>query len=92
MTAAGFYSATQQGARGYSALEAGFASSPAALGAIVGGPLGIRLVRRWSLRLTTATALTVAGLAMGTAGSFGLHTSLVWIEIVVLVQACRSAW
>ena len=37
MTAAGFYSAFYlQGARGYSALEAGFASSPAALGAIVG--------------------------------------------------------
>ncbi|MEV6559846.1 MFS transporter [Nocardia sp. NPDC051756] len=87
MTAAGFYSAFYlQGARGFSPLEAGFASSPAALGAIVGGPLGIRLVRRWSLRPVTATALTVAALAMGCSAVFGLHTSLVWIEIVLLVQ------
>jgi MFS family permease len=87
MTAAGFYSAFYlQGARGFSALEAGLASSPAALGAIVGGPLGIRLVRRWSLRPVTVTALTVAGLAMGTFGFFGLHTPLVWLEILLLAQ------
>ncbi|MDL4773546.1 MFS transporter [Actinomadura xylanilytica] len=87
MTAAGFYSAFYlQGARGFSALEAGLAASPAALGAIAGGPLGIRLARRWSLRPVASTALTTAALAMGTVGLFGLHTPLVWIEIELLVQ------
>ncbi|MGV9817365.1 MFS transporter [Nocardia xishanensis] len=87
MTAVGFYGAFYlQGARGFSALQAGLASSPGAFGAIVGGPLGIRLVRRWGLRPVTVTALTVAGLAMGTFGFFGLDTSMVWYEILVLVQ------
>ncbi|MFI6044919.1 MFS transporter [Nocardia sp. NPDC051321] len=87
MTAAGFYGAFYlQGARGFSPLQAGFATFPAALGAMVGGPLGIRLVRRWSLRPVTATALTVAALAMGSFAFFGLHTPLVWNEIVLLIQ------
>ncbi|WP_433207914.1 MFS transporter [Nocardia sp. CA-107356] len=87
MTAAGFYSAFYlQGARGFSPLQAGLASSPAALGVIIGGPLGIRLVHRWSLRPVTTTALTVAGLAMGSFGFFGLHTPLIWNEIVLAVQ------
>lgn len=87
MTAVGFYGAFYlQGARGFSALQAGLASSPGALGAIIGGPLGIRLVRRWGLRPVTATAMTVVALAMGTFSLFGLHTPLVWFEIVLLIQ------
>ncbi|WP_067827551.1 MFS transporter [Nocardia inohanensis] len=87
MTAVGFYGAFYfQGARGFSALQAGLASSPAALGVLVAGPLGIRLVRRYSLRSVTATALTVAALAMGSFSLFGLHTPLVWIEITMSVQ------
>lgn len=87
MTAASFYGAFYlQGARGFSPLEAGLAFSPAAVGSIVGAPLGIHLVRRWSLRPVTATALGTAGLAMGSLMFFGLHTPLVWNEMVYLVQ------
>ncbi|QIS11194.1 MFS transporter [Nocardia arthritidis] len=87
MTSAGFYSAFYlQGARGFSALAAGSASSPAAVGVIVGGPLGIRLVRRWSLRPVTVIALIVTALSMGSFTRFGLTTPLLWNEIVVLVQ------
>lgn len=87
MTAAGFYSAFYlQGARGFSPLQAGLATSPVAIGTIIGGPLGVRLARRWSLRAVTATALAIAALAMGTAALFELHTPLIWLEIVVLIQ------
>ncbi|WP_051186703.1 MFS transporter [Nocardia tenerifensis] len=87
MTAAGFYGAFYlQGARGFSPLEAGIATSPAAVGAMVGGPLGIRLVRRWSLRPVTGTALTVAALGMGSFAFFGLDTPIVWNELVLLTQ------
>ncbi|MEL5953650.1 MFS transporter [Streptomyces sp. CLV115] len=87
MTAAGFYGAFYlQGARGFSPLEAGLAFSPAVLGTIAGAPLGVRLVRRRSLRPVTVTALTTAGLAMGTSALFGLHTPLVLNGIVYLVQ------
>ncbi|MEO3872744.1 MFS transporter [Nonomuraea sp. B12E4] len=87
LTSASFYGAFYlQGALGFSPLEAGLAFSPAALGAVVGAPLGVRLVRRWSLRPVTVTALTTAGLAMGSMTLFGLHTPLVWNEIVYLVQ------
>lgn len=87
MTAMGFYGAFyMQGALGFSALEAGLASSPGAIGAIVGAPLGIRLGRRWSLGPVAATALTVAGLAMGSFGLFELDTPLLLLEIVLLIQ------
>ncbi|WKX69219.1 MFS transporter [Streptomyces sp. XD-27] len=82
-----FYNAFYlQGARGFSPMEAGLASLPTALGATLGATLGARLVRRWSLRLITASALTVAALTMGAYGFLGLHTPLIWIEILLLVQ------
>ncbi|MEV6769035.1 MFS transporter [Nocardia sp. NPDC051030] len=87
ITAVGFYGAFYlQGSRGFSPLEAGLASSPGAIGAMIGGPLGIRLVRKSSLRVVSAPALAVAGLAMGTFGFFGVDTPLPWIEIVMSVQ------
>lgn len=82
-----FYSAFYlQGARGYSPLEAGLVGLPTALGAVLGAPVGARLVRRWSLRLVTVPALTVAALTMGAYGLFGLRTPLVRIEFLLLVQ------
>ena len=82
-----FYNAFyMQGARGFSPIEAGLAGLPTALGAILGAPLGARLVRRWSLRPIAAPALTVAALTMGAYGFLGLHTPLLWIEILLLVQ------
>ncbi|MFD3418289.1 MFS transporter [Streptomyces decoyicus] len=82
-----FYNAFYlQGARGYSPIEAGLAGLPTALGAILGAPLGARLVRRWSLRPVTAPALTVAALTMGAYGFLGLHTPLIRIGILLLVQ------
>ncbi|MEU5582639.1 MFS transporter [Streptomyces huasconensis] len=82
-----FYSAFyMQGARGFSPMEAGLASLPTALGAVLGAPLGARLVRRWSLRLVSGPAFTAAALSMGAYGVFGLHTPLIWIEILLLVQ------
>lgn len=87
MTAASFYGAFYlQGARGFSPLQAGLAFSPAAFGTIVGAPLGVRLVRRFSLRPVAGTALTTAALAMGSLALFGLHTPLVYNEIEYLVQ------
>ncbi|WP_018684161.1 MFS transporter [Actinokineospora enzanensis] len=87
MTAGSFYGAFYlQGARGFTPLEAGLAVSPAALGTVVGSPLGVYLVRRWSLRPVATTALTIAGLAQGTWALFGLDTPLVWNEIVYLAQ------
>lgn len=57
-----------------------------AVGAVVGAPLGARLVRRWSLRPVAVPALTAAALSMGAVGLLDLHTPLVWIEIMLLVQ------
>ncbi|WP_242643556.1 MFS transporter [Streptomyces laculatispora] len=82
-----FYSAFYlQGTRGFSPMEAGLASLPTALGALLGAPLGAGLVRRWSLRAVTVPALTAAALAMGAYGFLGLHTPLAWIEILLFVQ------
>lgn len=87
MTAATFYSAFYlQGARGFSPMEAGLTSLPTAFGATAGATLGARLVRRWSLGAVSGPALAVAGLAMGGYGLLGLHTPLVRIEILLLVQ------
>ncbi|GAA2098294.1 MFS transporter [Streptomyces albiaxialis] len=75
-----------QGARGYSPMEAGLASLPTALGAVLGAPLGARLARRRPLRLVAVPALTVAALAMGAGGLYGLRTPLAGIEVLLLVQ------
>jgi hypothetical protein len=53
---------------------------------MLGAPLATRLVRRWSVRSVTSISLAAAGLAMGTFGLFGLHTPIVWNELLVLVQ------
>lgn len=82
-----FYNAFYlQGALGYSPMKAGLANVPTAFGALVGAPLASRLVRRLPLRLVTVPALTVAALTMGGYGFLGLHTPLVWIEILLLIQ------
>ncbi|GIF08256.1 MFS transporter [Actinoplanes siamensis] len=82
-----FYNAFYlQGALGYSPMKAGLANIPTAVGAVVGAPLGARLVRRWSLRPVAVPALAVSALSMGAVGFLDLHTPLVWIEIVLLVQ------
>jgi len=87
MAAVTFYNAFYlQGARGFSPTEAGLASLPTAFGAIVGAPLGARLVRRASLLAVTLPSLNVAALTMGAYGFFGLQTPLIWIEILLLVQ------
>ncbi|QLY34813.1 MFS transporter [Nocardia huaxiensis] len=87
MTAAGFCNAFYlQGTRGFSPLQAGLATAPAALGVIVGGPLGVRLVRRFGLRPVSATALAVSATAMGAFVFIGLDTPLLWIEIAIAVQ------
>jgi EmrB/QacA subfamily drug resistance transporter len=87
MTGSGFYAAFYlQGARGFSPLAAGLAATPAALGVMLGAPLATRLVRRWSVRSVSSISLAVAGLAMGTFGLFGLHTPIIWNELLVFVQ------
>ncbi|MBT2383392.1 MFS transporter [Streptomyces sp. ISL-11] len=87
VTAVTFYNAFYlQGARDFSPMEAGLASLPTALGAVLGAPLGARLVHNWSLRSVTVPALTVAALTMGACGFLGLHTPLIGIEILLLVQ------
>lgn len=82
-----FYNAFYlQGALGFSPMKAGLANIPTAVGALVGAPLGTRLVRRLSLRPVAVPALTVAALSMGGYGFLGLETPLVWIEILLFVQ------
>jgi EmrB/QacA subfamily drug resistance transporter len=82
-----FYNAFYlQGALGFSPMRAGLANIPTAVGALAGAPLASRLVRHLPLRLVTVPALTVAALTMGGYGFLGLHTPLVWIEILLLVQ------
>ncbi|MBD0422971.1 MFS transporter [Streptomyces sp. TRM S81-3] len=82
-----FYNAFYlQGALGFSPMKAGLANIPTALGALAGAPLASRLVRRLPLRLVTVPALTVAALTMGGYAFLGLHTPLVWIELLLLVQ------
>ncbi|MFB7608699.1 MFS transporter [Streptomyces gardneri] len=82
-----FYNAFYlQGALGFSPMEAGLANIPTAFGALAAAPLASRLVRRLSLRLVTVPALTMAALTMGGYGFLGLHTPLVWIEILLLIQ------
>lgn len=82
-----FYNAFYlQGALGFSPMKAGLANVATAVGAVVGAPLGARLVRRWSLRPVTVPALTVAAFTFGAVGFLDLHTPLVWIEILLLAQ------
>jgi EmrB/QacA subfamily drug resistance transporter len=82
-----FYNAFyMQGALGFSPMKAGLANIPTAVGAVVGAPLGARLVRQWSLRPVAVPALAVGALSMGAVGLLDLHTPLVWIEIMLLVQ------
>jgi MFS transporter len=82
-----FYNAFyMQGALGFSPMKAGLANLPTAIGAVVGAPLGARLVRRWSLRPIAVPSLAVAALSMGAVGLLGLHTPLFWIEVMLLVQ------
>ncbi|MEU3429761.1 MFS transporter [Streptomyces gardneri] len=82
-----FYNAFYlQGALGFSPMKAGLANIPTAFGALAAAPLAARLVRRLSLRLVTVPALTMAALTMGGYGFLGLHTPLVWIEILLLIQ------
>ncbi|MEV4869766.1 MFS transporter [Streptomyces syringium] len=82
-----FYNAFYlQGALGFSPMKAGLANIPTALGALAAAPLASRLVRRLPLRLVTVPALTMAALTIGGYAFLGLHTPLVWIEILLLVQ------
>ncbi|WP_208630144.1 MFS transporter [Amycolatopsis kentuckyensis] len=82
-----FYNAFYlQGALGFTPLQAGLASIPTAVGAVVGAPLAARLVRRRSVRVVTVPALTVAALTIGAYLFLGLHTPLAWIEFLLLVQ------
>ncbi|MEU7428744.1 MFS transporter [Streptomyces sp. NPDC040750] len=82
-----FYNAFYlQGALGYSPMKAGLANIPTAAGAAVGAPLGAHLVRRWSLRPIALPAITVAALSFGAVGFLDLHTPLIWIEVLLLVQ------
>ncbi|MBE8519545.1 MFS transporter [Amycolatopsis sp. H6(2020)] len=82
-----FYNAFYlQGALGFTPLQAGLASIPTAVGAVVGAPLAARLVRRRSVRVVTVPALTVAALTIGAYLCLGLQTPLAWIESLLLVQ------
>ncbi|MFB7394953.1 MFS transporter [Streptomyces sp. NPDC056191] len=82
-----FYNAFYlQGALAFSPMRAGLATAPTAIGALVGAPLASRLVRRLSLRPVVVPALAVAAMSMGGYGFLGLHTPLVWIEALLLVQ------
>ncbi len=82
-----FYNAFyMQGALGFSPMKAGLANVPTAAGAVIGAPLGARLVRRWSLRPVAVPALAVGAFTMGAVGFFDLHTPLAWIGILLFAQ------
>lgn len=82
-----FYNAFyMQGVLHFSPLKAGLAIFPTALGAIIGAPLGARLVSKWSLRPVAVPSLLVAALTMAGYGFLNQTTPLVWIEALLLVQ------
>ncbi|WP_084345165.1 MFS transporter [Rhodococcus sp. 1163] len=82
-----FYNAFyMQGVLYFSPLKAGLANLPTALGAIIGAPLGARLVSKWSLRPVAVPSLLVAALTMAGYGFLNQTTPLVWIEALLLVQ------
>ncbi|WP_329791983.1 MFS transporter [Lentzea sp. DG1S-22] len=82
-----FYNAFYlQGALGFSPMKAGLANVPVAIGAVVGAPLGARLVRLWSLRAVAVPSLAVGALSLGAVGFFDLDTPLLWIEVLLMVQ------
>ncbi|MBX6356396.1 MAG: MFS transporter [Micromonosporaceae bacterium] len=67
-----------QGARHMSALDAGLAGLPNALGVIAGSPLGTRLVRRFGIAPVSGTALTVLAGTVAAMVGFDVDTPLVW--------------
>ncbi|WP_116200545.1 MFS transporter [Amycolatopsis circi] len=82
-----FYNAFYlQGALGFSPMKAGLVNIPTAAGAVVGAPLGARLVRLWPLRAVSVPTLVVVALSMGAFGLLGLHTPLVLIALLLFVQ------
>jgi EmrB/QacA subfamily drug resistance transporter len=67
-----------QGARGMTALEAGLAGLPGALGVVVGSPLGARLARRFGVAATAGPALLVLAATYGLNSTFTVSTPLAW--------------
>ncbi len=79
ITGQSFYSTFYlQGARGLSALEAGFVTLPGALGVIVGAALGARLAPRFGVARVSGTALFLFTLCVAANVLFTVDTSLVW--------------
>lgn len=83
LTGQGFYLAFYlQGARGMSALSAGLMSLPAALGVVVGSPVGARLAARFGVARVSGTAIVVFALCLGLNLTYDVSTSLIWIGVV----------
>ena len=82
-----FYNAFyMQGALGFSPMKAGLANIPTAIGAVVGAPLGARLVRTWSLRQVAIPSFLVAAATMGAYALLNQTTSLTWVATLLFVQ------
>jgi EmrB/QacA subfamily drug resistance transporter len=75
-----------QGARHMSALDAGLAGLPGALGVIAGSPAGTRLAGRFGVAPVTGTALTVLALTVAANIGFDVDTPLVWFLLVGAVS------
>lgn len=67
-----------QGARGMTALEAGLTGLPAALGVVVGSPLGARLARRFGVAATAGPAMLAMAAMFGLNSTFTVTTPLLW--------------
>jgi EmrB/QacA subfamily drug resistance transporter len=65
-----------QGARGMTALAAGFLAVPGAFGVVLGPPLGARLTRRYGVAPVAGTAMLVFTACHTANLTFGLHTPL----------------
>ncbi|GIH15569.1 MFS transporter [Rugosimonospora africana] len=71
-----------QGARGMTALAAGFLSVPGAFGVVIGAPLGARLTRRVGVAPVAGTAMLVFTACHAANLTYGMHTPL-WRFCVV---------
>jgi EmrB/QacA subfamily drug resistance transporter len=81
-----FMSFYLQNVRGYSPLHAGLLTTPVAIGQLVAASRSARLVRRHGAKAVAASGLLLVTGALIGYHSLGLHTPIVALELIFLLQ------
>jgi len=81
-----FMSFYLQNVRGYSPLHAGLLTTPVAVGQLVAASRSPRLVRRYGAKGVAASGLVLVTGALVGYHSLGLHTPIVVLELIFLLQ------